>query len=203
VAFKAVTACKQHRELLKAIAQALIICVAMAMVTLISTLPFDLFRSAILISRKLSLSPHMPSNHSINYSYPLNTSVTWSCRSLDILRQCPFALRKQAASLQTVRSIGLVKDGILYCSSIFGYRDVPSINCSPHYRQQTSHDAFHRSVALKNSPVMIMWYPAATDGQSGIIEVVNIDLLSNLMLEPDEPLITSASLSMETDICLW
>ncbi|ENL7463152.1 cyclic diguanylate phosphodiesterase [Escherichia coli] len=29
-------------------------------------------------------------------------------------------LRKQAAKLQTVRSIGLVQDGTLYCSSIFG-----------------------------------------------------------------------------------
>lgn len=35
-------------------------------------------------------------------------------------------LRKQAAKLQTVRSIGLVQDGSLYCSSIFGYRNVPA-----------------------------------------------------------------------------
>ncbi|MGS6554111.1 EAL domain-containing protein, partial [Escherichia coli] len=35
-------------------------------------------------------------------------------------------LRKQAAKLQTVRSIGLVQDGTLYCSSIFGYRNVPA-----------------------------------------------------------------------------
>ena len=35
------------------------------------------------------------------------------------------ALRKQAATMQTVRSIGLIKNGVLYCSSIFGYRNVP------------------------------------------------------------------------------
>ncbi|WP_256937891.1 CSS-motif domain-containing protein, partial [Enterobacter chuandaensis] len=29
------------------------------------------------------------------------------------------SLRKQAAVLQTVRSVALVKDGVLYCSSIF------------------------------------------------------------------------------------
>ena len=37
-------------------------------------------------------------------------------------------LRKQAAKLQTVRSIGLVQDGTLYCSSIFGYRNVPVVD---------------------------------------------------------------------------
>ena len=38
---------------------------------------------------------------------------------------CPdihLSLRKIAASLQTVRSVVLVKDGIVYCSSIFGQR---------------------------------------------------------------------------------
>ncbi|WP_254890437.1 CSS-motif domain-containing protein, partial [Cronobacter sakazakii] len=34
-------------------------------------------------------------------------------------------LREMAASLQTVRTIALVSDGTLYCSSIFGERNVP------------------------------------------------------------------------------
>src|SRR5699024_12435886 len=36
-------------------------------------------------------------------------------------------VRKQAAKLQTVRSLGLVPDGTLYFSSIFGYRIVPVV----------------------------------------------------------------------------
>ncbi|WP_366544488.1 CSS-motif domain-containing protein, partial [Salmonella enterica] len=40
-------------------------------------------------------------------------------------------LRKQAARLQTIRSIGLVKEGILYCSSIFGARNTPIRQLQP------------------------------------------------------------------------
>jgi len=40
-------------------------------------------------------------------------------------------LSKHAARLQTVRSISLIQGGILYCSSIFGYRNVPSPHVLP------------------------------------------------------------------------
>lgn len=108
-----------------------------------------------------------------------------------------FLLRKQAASLQTVRSIGLVKDGILYCSSIFGYRDI-SLNqlqpalpaAKPLLLLSTDHSL------LKNTPVMIFWFPTTPDGQSGIIEIINIELLTNFTLEPAFPLITGASLNV-------
>jgi hypothetical protein len=36
-----------------------------------------------------------------------------------------------AARLQTVRSISLIQSGILYCSSIFGYRNVPISQLQP------------------------------------------------------------------------
>lgn len=40
-------------------------------------------------------------------------------------------LSKHAARLQTVRSISLIQSGILYCSSIFGYRNVPIRQLEP------------------------------------------------------------------------
>lgn len=108
-----------------------------------------------------------------------------------------FLLRKQAASLQTVRSIGLIKDGILYCSSIFGYRDVPINQLQPALPSTKPLLLLSTDQSLlKNTPVMIFWYPTTTDGQSGIIEIINIGLLTNFTLEPVSPLITGASLSV-------
>jgi hypothetical protein len=197
VAFKAVTACKQHRELLKAIAQALINLRSPGNGDAHFHLAIRFISERNVNQQKIvAFTAHavesfdkllLPLEHKRDVILPL---VGTSCANAHL------SLRKQAASLQTVRQSAWSKT--VYCTArvflVIGM--CPSSNCSPHYRRQTSHDAFHRSVALKNSPVMIMWYPAATDGQSGIIEVVNIDLLTNLMLEPDEPLITSASLSM-------
>ncbi|MGK9172991.1 EAL domain-containing protein [Yokenella regensburgei] len=108
-----------------------------------------------------------------------------------------FLLRKQAASLQTVRSVALIKDGILYCSSIFGYRDVPINQLQPALPSPTPLLLLSTDQSLlKNSPVMIFWYPTTPEGQSGIIEVINIDLLTAFTLEPDSPLISGASLSV-------
>lgn len=176
----------------------LAICVALAMVTLVSTLAILFISERNINQQKIvAFTAHavesfdkllLPLEHKRDVILPL---VGTSCANAHL------QLRTQAASLQTVRDIGLIKDGILYCSSIFGYRDVPIKQLQPALPSTKPVMMLSTDQSLlKNSPVMIMWYPAATDGQSGIIEVVNIDLLTNLMLEPDEPLITSASLSM-------
>lgn len=107
------------------------------------------------------------------------------------------ALRKQAASLQTVRSIGLIQNGVLYCSSIFGFRDVPIRQLQPALPAAepllllTTDNSL-----LKGSPVLIQWFPTSADGESGVMEIVNISLLTSLMLEPQKPLITGVSLTV-------
>ncbi|MDP9767007.1 EAL domain-containing protein [Kosakonia cowanii] len=106
-------------------------------------------------------------------------------------------LRKIAASLQTVRSITLVHDGILYCSSIFGDRHVPVHQLQPSLPAKTTLQVLSTDKSLlKDRPVLIVWFPTAADGQSGVMEVVNIELLSRLMLEPQPPLITRVALSV-------
>lgn len=176
----------------------LMICAAVAIVTLIFTLGIRFISERNFNQQKIvAFTAHavesldkllLPLELRRDVVMPL---VGLSCANAHLL------LRKQAASLQTVRSIGLIKDGILYCSSIFGYRDVPIKQLQPALPATKSLVILSTDQSLlKNSPVMIMWYPTTTDGQSGIIEVINIDLLTNLMLEPDEPLITSASLSV-------
>ncbi|MCL0202018.1 CSS-motif domain-containing protein, partial [Klebsiella pneumoniae] len=69
-------------------------------------------------------------------------------------------LRKQAAILQTVRSIALVKDGILYCSSVYGSRNVPVSEFVPLLPVSESRLLLQTDRWLvKGSPVLIQWSP--------------------------------------------
>jgi c-di-GMP phosphodiesterase len=106
-------------------------------------------------------------------------------------------LRKQAAALQTLRSIALVKSGILYCSSVFGDRDVilrqrqPSLpDLQPRLLLSTD-----RSL-IKGSPILIQWFPASQDGEDGVMLTINIHLLSSLLLEPQKPQIQRVLVSV-------
>ncbi|QRG77492.1 EAL domain-containing protein [Citrobacter sp. R56] len=107
------------------------------------------------------------------------------------------ALRKQAAKLQTVRSIGLVEGGVLYCSSIFGYRNVPvhQLHANLPAPEPLLLLSIDRSL-IKGSPILIQWYPSSSNGKNGVLVIVNIDLLVDMLLEPEQPQITSASLSV-------
>ncbi|MCV1418240.1 cyclic diguanylate phosphodiesterase [Escherichia coli] len=84
-------------------------------------------------------------------------------------------LRKQAAKLQTVRSIGLVQDGTLYCSSIFGYRNVPVVDILAELPapQPLLRLTIDRAL-IKGSPVLIQWTPAAGSSNAGVMEMINI-----------------------------
>ncbi len=68
-------------------------------------------------------------------------------------------LRKLAASLQTVRSIVPVKSNILYCSSIFGDRNVPIHQLQPDLPASESCWFSTDNTLLVGSPVLIQWYP--------------------------------------------
>ncbi|MFP1483687.1 CSS-motif domain-containing protein [Escherichia coli] len=106
-------------------------------------------------------------------------------------------LRKQAAKLQTVRSIGLVQDGTLYCSSIFGYRNVPVVDILAELPapQPLLRLTIDRAL-IKGSPVLIQWTPAAGSSNAGVMEMINIDLLTAMLLE-QLPQISSASLTVD------
>lgn len=49
-------------------------------------------------------------------------------------------------------------------------------------------------MAGKGSPVLIQWSPLASDGNDGVMEVVNIDLITKMILEPQRPQITDVVL---------
>ncbi|EHX0653497.1 cyclic diguanylate phosphodiesterase [Salmonella enterica] len=172
-----------------------IVCTICALVTLILTL------SIRFISER-NLNHHRTvafANHAVdaldNVLHPLLVGRNILLPLLEL--PCATAhlpLRKQAARLQTIRSIGLVKEGILYCSSIFGARNTPIRQLQPDL--PAAGDLLLLSTdqsLLKGSPILIQWYPASADGQDGVMEIVNIDLLATMLLEPQQPQITSAS----------
>ncbi|TCW17455.1 EAL domain-containing protein (putative c-di-GMP-specific phosphodiesterase class I) [Raoultella sp. BIGb0138] len=110
-------------------------------------------------------------------------------------RDVQLPLRKLAASLQTVRTIALVKSNILYCSSIYGERNIPI------HQRQPMLPASHPLLAyatdgslLVGSPVLIQWFPASLSGADGVLMMINIELLGELILNAKSPLITGIGL---------
>lgn len=106
-------------------------------------------------------------------------------------------IREHAARMQTVRSIGLIKDGILYCSSIFGARNVPISMLQPRLPAASSLLllSIDRSL-LKGTPILISWHPLANGSHDGVMEIVNIEMLTGLMLEPERPWVARAVLNV-------
>ena len=106
-------------------------------------------------------------------------------------------LRKLAVALQTVRSIALVKSGQLYCSSALGNRDVPVHSLQAQLPSSTPllQLTIDHSL-LKGTPILIQWFPASADGRDGVLASLNIDLISNIILESSPPLISGMSLNV-------
>jgi FOG: EAL domain len=107
-------------------------------------------------------------------------------------------LRNRDAALKTVRSIILVKSGKLYCSSVFGERNVQLHSLLPRLASVHPHLILTVDHSLiKGSPVLMQWYPTSPDGQDGVGVGINIDLISDMMWEPLPPLITQVSLFID------
>lgn len=99
-----------------------------------------------------------------------------------------FPLIEKLASLQTVRSILLVDEDKVYCSSIFGASDITFSDTFPelavnNQRMMLAVDEH----LIKGSPVLLFWTPRSLDNRSGIIQVINIELMTNYLLEPTLP----------------
>ncbi|MEN5015278.1 EAL domain-containing protein [Erwinia sp. Eh17-17] len=104
-----------------------------------------------------------------------------------------FPLIEKLASLQTVRSILLVDEDKVYCSSIFGASDITFSDTFPelavnNQRMMLAVDEH----LIKGSPVLLFWTPRSLDNRSGIIQVINIELMTNYLLEPTLPWVERA-----------
>lgn len=176
----------------------MIVCTICALFTLITTLSVRFISQRNLNQQRVVVFANHAVEELDNVLFPLQSGR-------DVLLQliglpCSVShlpLRKQAAKLQTVRSIGLVQNGTLYCSSIFGYRNVPvrEIQADLPARQALLRLTIDH-VLIKGSPVLIQWYPSAANAQDGVLEMINIELLTTMLLEPQSPQITSATLTV-------
>jgi len=106
-------------------------------------------------------------------------------------------MSEHAARLQTVRSIGLIKDDILYCSSIFGARAVPVHLLQP--RLPSAQPLLFLTIdhsLLKGTPILLSWIPLANSRHDGVMQIINIELLTGLILEPERPWVSRAILNV-------
>lgn len=113
-------------------------------------------------------------------------------RSMDMLEQpcenVSSTLRFRAAQNQALRAMLLVKNGIIYCSSLFGARHYQLAAVLPIFVNSNVRLALRPSLAVsKGLPTLVMWTPSPGDRSSGVLHVFNIELLSNFLLEPQEP----------------
>ena len=107
-------------------------------------------------------------------------------------------LRRQAAVLQTLRSISLVRQGIIYCSSVLGSRHAVLRELQPLLPAARGGLILSRDhTFLMGSPLLIQWFPLNADGEDGVVLGINIHLLAALLLEPQPPLIQKVILSVD------
>ncbi len=98
-------------------------------------------------------------------------------------------LRFRAAQNQALRAVLLVQNGIIYCSSLFGPRSYEFAAIFPTMTNTSVQLALRPSLAVaKGTPTLVLWTPIAHQPEiGGVLNVFNIDLLSNFLLEPQEP----------------
>ncbi|WP_426617564.1 EAL domain-containing protein [Raoultella sp. R2A007] len=175
-----------------------VICLIVALLTLTTTLVIRFISQRSLNQQRIQSTTHQmvvamdrmlrPLSEQ---QHPLLQLVGKPCQDVRL------PLRKLAASLQTVRSIALVKSRTLYCSSIFGDRNVAihqlqSALPSPQPLLMLSTD----HSLLLGSPVLVQWYPSRFNSDDGVMIVINIELPGELILAAKSPLITGIGLSV-------
>ncbi len=111
--------------------------------------------------------------------------------------QIRFPLIEKLASLQTVRSIILVDNDEMYCSSIFGRTNFSFSQFYPelavnNQRMILSTDEH----LLKGSPILLLWTPHDNNNRSGILQVINIEMMSTYLLEPTLPWVERAVINV-------
>lgn len=99
----------------------------------------------------------MPLMHWIMFCVPSKSDETFYYLLLEFpCATAQLPLHKQATRLKTIHSIGLVKEGILYCSSILGARNVPMRQLQPDL--PATYDLLMLSTdqsLLKGTPILI------------------------------------------------
>lgn len=107
------------------------------------------------------------------------------------------ALREHTARVSTVRSISLVKDGIIYCSSVFGPLHYDIRVMQP--RLPTPYPLLVLSIdnlINKGSPILLSWRPTPDSVNDGVIQVINLGMLAGFIQYSDGPWINKTILNI-------
>lgn len=92
------------------------------------------------------------------------------------------ALRLYIARQQILRAISLVADGHVYCSSVFGPVHLSIHQLHPQLPSPQPQALLDEDqLLLKNTPVLLVWSPTITDEKRGVIQVVDIGLVTELI----------------------
>ncbi|HAT5011140.1 TPA: EAL domain-containing protein [Serratia marcescens] len=152
--------------------------------------------------KSIELSQHTLATRTVGKLNQLLTPAQLQAeRSMDMLDQpcenVSSALRFRAAQNQALRAMLLVKNGIIYCSSLFGSRHYQLAAVMPTFVNSNARLALRPSLAVsKGLPTLVMWTPSPHDKTSGVLHVFNIELLSNFLLEPQEPYVQRVVLNV-------
>jgi len=98
-------------------------------------------------------------------------------------------LRYRMAQNQALRSLLLVQNGNIYCSSLFGQRNYQFSAIFPHIDAHAGPQlALRPSIAVSRGlPSLVLWLPQPDSQLSGVLYVYNIEMLASFLLEPQTP----------------
>lgn len=176
----------------------LFIALVIAAVVLILTLAFRFFEEKSRIEQQsLNFADNAIQRFDRMFS-PLDVSANNTLGLVGVpCQDVRFPLIEKISALQTVRAMLLVENDTIYCSSIYGPRAIPFSQTYPelafnNQRMMLTVDNY----LLKGSPILLLWTPKTLDNRSGILQVINIELMSTYLLEPQLPWVERAIFSV-------
>ncbi|MGC6386615.1 EAL domain-containing protein [Ewingella sp. S1.OA.A_B6] len=106
-------------------------------------------------------------------------------------------LQQMVARLQTLRTIALVRDGKVLCSSLAGSVNYDFNQLLPQLALGASHLQLRTSITTRDAiPTLVLWRPEGADNRNGLLFVYNIGVLGNFLLEPQPPYANSIVLNV-------
>jgi EAL domain-containing protein (putative c-di-GMP-specific phosphodiesterase class I) len=162
---------------------------AMGICTLLLTLGIRIYEQAQVIAedqQRVALHTVQKLEKLLEPASPAGKSTpldqTLGCNVLQSL------LQQKVARLQTLRSISLVSDGKITCSSLVGALDLSLNDILPSFSQGLTQLELRASKWSRvDTPTLVLWNPSTPDNRNGELFVYNIGILSNFLLEPQPP----------------
>lgn len=106
-------------------------------------------------------------------------------------------LREHTARVPTVRSISLVKNGIIYCSSVFGTTSYNIRGMHPQLPSPTPQLLLSiDNLINKGSPILLSWRPVPAHSDDGVMQVINLGMLAGFIQYSDGPWVEKTILNI-------